>query len=383
MGKDHPWGVREEAMKTKILHVVGARPNFMKAAPLIKECGKSTSFDSYLVHTGQHYDARMSDVFFRDLSIPEPDVFLNVGSASHAVQCARIMMKFEKVLLRERPELILVYGDVNSTLACTLVAVKMGIKVAHVEAGLRSGDKEMPEEINRIVVDSLADYLFTPSPDASENLMAEGIKKNKIHFVGNIMIDTLAANLPQARRSTVLDRLRLQKKRFVLVTLHRPANVDSAGTFSGILEAIAKISRDLIVVFPVHPRTRKNLGKDFKKSVFDRKNVLLTPPLGYHDFLKLMLECYCVLTDSGGIQEETTFLNIPCLTIRSNTERPITVEKGTNVLTGMRPESILRAFYALGRRRHHAAALKYWDGHCAQRIVRILKKSLNRCPAKP
>ncbi|HWP44935.1 MAG TPA: UDP-N-acetylglucosamine 2-epimerase (non-hydrolyzing) [Blastocatellia bacterium] len=356
----------------KIVNVVGARPNLMKIAPVIEEMRRrSDRLAPLLVHTGQHYDEAMSDSFFHDLQIPQPDINLGVGSASHAVQTARIMIEFERVLEQHRPDWVVVVGDVNSTLAATLVASKMMVRVAHVEAGLRSRDRTMPEEINRLVTDALADLLLTPSRDANENLLSEGIAPEKIRFVGNVMIDTLYRNLDRARCSRSLERLGLEPGRYAVMTLHRPSNVDDPATLAGILDAINAIQQRLPLVFPVHPRTRARIEEfGLIETVKSQPNLILTEPLGYLDFLKLFSNSRLVLTDSGGIQEETTALAIPCLTLRQNTERPITVTEGTNRVVGNDPDTIKReAIAALDNPPKKGRVPELWDGHSAVRIV--------------
>ncbi|MGH9827269.1 MAG: non-hydrolyzing UDP-N-acetylglucosamine 2-epimerase, partial [Blastocatellia bacterium] len=316
----------------RVISVVGARPNFMKIAPLMDEMfARRDRIQPLLVHTGQHYDEAMNDSFFRDLSIPEPDLNLGVGSATHAQQTAQIMVEFERALLRYGADWVVVVGDVNSTMAATLVAAKIGVKVAHVEAGLRSFDRSMPEEVNRLVTDALADLLLTPSRDADQNLLREGIAPEKIHFVGNIMIDTLYRSLGRARASTVLERLELEPGSFCVMTLHRPSNVDDLDTLAGVLKAVDTIQNELPVVFPMHPRTRdrvREFGLD--GTIAKMAGLTVLEPLGYLDFLRLYSNSRLVLTDSGGLQEETTVLGIPCLTLRDNTERPVTVSQGTN-----------------------------------------------------
>lgn len=356
----------------KILSVVGARPNFMKIAPLIKEINKQSDplVDHVLVHTGQHYDSAMSDVFFRELGIPAPDVNLEVGSGSHAEQTARIMLAFEPVCIKEKPDWVVVVGDVNSTMACTLVASKLGVKVAHVEAGLRSFDRTMPEEINRIVTDALADLLLTPSSDADENLKREGVPASKIRLVGNIMIDTLVANLQQARRSQLPDQLGLKPKDFVYVTLHRPSNVDDRASLVRIMEELQSLAQRLPVVFPMHPRTR-NMLKNFDIGVPFESNLKLIEPVGYHDSLWLTENARFVLTDSGGIQEESTYLRTPCLTLRPNTERPVTIEVGTNKLTHLGQLSV-DIKQTLQKPYSQSNIPKYWDGETAGRVLNAL-----------
>lgn len=358
----------------KVINVVGARPNFMKVAPIVEAMKRrEREFSPLVVHTGQHYDAAMSDAFFRDLELPQPDAYLGVGSASHASQTAAIMERFEPVVLKEKPDWVLVVGDVNSTLACALVCAKLGVKVAHVEAGLRSRDRAMPEEINRLLTDQVADLLFTPSEDADENLRREGIPRERIRFVGNIMIDSLLRHLPRAKKSTVAKTLGLREQEYAVLTLHRPSNVDDAGTLTRISEALEEISKRIPIIFPVHPRARKMIAELGFSERID-KALRLIEPLGYLDFLSLYGNARLVLTDSGGIQEETTVLGIPCITLRETTERPITVEMGTNVVAGTDPQKIMRAaFAALERvetRNHRVPPL--WDGHTAERIVKAL-----------
>jgi UDP-N-acetylglucosamine 2-epimerase (non-hydrolysing) len=350
----------------KILNVVGARPNFMKIAPIVDQMKKTPEISSKLVHTGQHYDEGMSDVFFRDLGIPRPDIHLGVGSGSHAEQTARIITAFEKVCLDEKPGLILVVGDVNSTMACTLVAAKLLIPVAHVEAGLRSNDRTMPEEVNRLVTDVLADMLFTTSRDADDNLKREGIDPAKIFFVGNVMIDTLLKHREKA--------LALGKKNgdYALVTLHRPSNVDDREVFGGILDALKEIAKDIAVIFPIHPRTAKRI-EDFG---FDPGKIQMTAPYGYLEFLNLTSQAKMVLTDSGGLQEETTILGVPCLTLRHNTERPVTISHGTNIMTGPDRQRILDGFLRVRSGDWKPSGPpELWDGHAAERIVEVIRKS--------
>jgi len=361
----------------KVINVVGARPNFMKVAPLVEEMKRrERDFTPLVVHTGQHYDQLMSDAFLRDLELPEPDVCLKVGSASQAAQTAAIMQKFEPVVLHEKPDWVVVVGDVNSTLACALVAVKMGVKVAHVEAGLRSRDRTMPEEINRLLTDQIADLLFTPSKDADENLRAEGIFDSRIRFVGNIMIDSLTKYLGLAKATGIRERLGFAGTDYAVLTLHRPSNVDDRKTFSEILDALAEIARRLPIIFPVHPRTRKTIEElGLAKRVAEIEGLRLIEPLGYLNFLGVYSGAKLVLTDSGGLQEETTFLGIPCLTLRENTERPITVELGTNIVVGTNPQRITTAAFAAldgsnPRDAHYIPPL--WDGHAAERILDAL-----------
>jgi UDP-N-acetylglucosamine 2-epimerase (non-hydrolysing) len=362
----------------KIINVVGARPNFMKIAPVIDEMRRRAArLKPLLVHTGQHYDEAMSESFFTDLGIPHPDLNLEIGSASHAEQTARIMMAFEQVLLDERPDWVVVVGDVNSTMAATLVAAKMTIRVAHIEAGLRSRDRQMPEEINRLVTDALADLLLTPSRDADENLQREGIAPHKIRFVGNVMIDTLFRSLERAKQSTVLTRFKARPGEFAAMTLHRPSNVDDRATLAGIVEAMAAIQERLPIIFPVHPRTRARLEEfGLMERARQMPGLTLAEPLGYLDFLQLYSNSRLVLTDSGGIQEETTALGIPCLTLRRNTERPVTVSLGTNRLVGNDAEVIRReAFAVLDQPSPRGRVPELWDGHAAVRIVDAIEEA--------
>jgi UDP-N-acetylglucosamine 2-epimerase (non-hydrolysing) len=359
----------------KVINVVGARPNFMKVAPIVEAMKRrEREFTPLVVHTGQHYDAAMSDAFFRDLDLPQPDVHLGVGSTSHAAQTAAIMERFEPVVLREKPDWVLVVGDVNSTLACALVCVKLGVRVAHVEAGLRSRDRTMPEEINRLLTDQIADLLFTPSADADENLRAEGIPPERIRLVGNIMIDSLYKHLERSRQSRIKDQLRLTDKSYAVLTLHRPTNVDDPAVFGRILVALERISEKLPVVFSVHPRTRKTIAElGLDERVAGMKDLRLIDPLGYLDFLSLYSGARLVLTDSGGIQEETSVLGVPCLTLRENTERPITVAMGTNTVVGTDPAQIIAAaFAALNGTQRPPVSIPLWDGQTAERIVAAL-----------
>ncbi len=401
--------------RTKILLVGGARPNFMKIAPVYEELKRYGRFNPILVHTGQHYDKEMSKVFFDDLRMPRPDIYLGVGSGSHAIQTSRIMVEFERICLAEEANLVMVVGDVNSTLACALVAAKLDIPVAHVEAGLRSFDQAMPEEINRKLTDHVSDYLFTTCVDANRNLVREGISKKKIFFVGNVMIDSMLHHIKHASDSDVLQKLGLKTRvgirRYAVVTLHRPSNVDERTTLTKLLNVLNKIAKQLPVILPAHPRTVKQISKfrlhrylDFgkKKSIplavprdtefctriedsgktrnSDKKQrVKVIFPLGYLDFLWLMKNAAIVLTDSGGIQEETTILGVPCVTIRDNTERPITIKQGTNILAGNTPKQILRITQSLLRRgKRRKRVPKYWDGKAAVRIGSVLNKSLLR-----
>jgi UDP-N-acetylglucosamine 2-epimerase (non-hydrolysing) len=405
--------------KYKIILVAGARPNFMKAAPIYTELKKHKRFQPVIVHTGQHYDRDMSDVFFRDLNMPKPDIYLGVGSGTHSEQTAKVMIEFEKVLVREDPDLVIVVGDVNSTIACSLATVKYRCTrkigsgrarstnkperlnrplIAHVEAGLRSFDRTMPEEINRLLTDQISDYLFTTCKDADRNLIREGIPKNKIFFVGNVMIDSLR------RVITVIKRqMTVIKPPYALVTLHRPSNVDDPETLRGIMSALKQIARKVPVIFPVHPRTRNTLksfgfagyqsNRNIRLSGNQRsgyqstEQLILTKPLGYLEFMNLMTNAALVLTDSGGIQEETTILAVPCLTLRNNTERPITITEGTNKLVGTDPIRIVRESEKIlarvgiqepkrQKRLNRPKNPKYWDGKAASRIIKILIKEI-------
>ena len=343
----------------------------MKAAPICAQMRlRQDAFDVKIVHTGQHYDASRSDSFFSDLGLPEPDFHLGVGSASHAEQTAKIMLAFEPVVLRERPDWVLVVGDVNSTVACALVASKLGVKIAHVEAGLRSFDRTMPEEINRIVTDSISDVLFTTEESANENLRREGIDKAKVKFVGNVMIDSLVANLERAKASSVVADLGLTAGDYAVLTLHRPSNVDSRQTLRAMVAALVEIAERIPVVFPVHPRTREKIDEFELKPKIDSSGLTMVDPLGYLDFLALYSQAKFVMTDSGGLQEETTYLGIPCLTIRENTERPVTVDIGTNRLVGTDPAELkLAAFEALGNpSTKETEKPPLWDGKAAVRI---------------
>jgi UDP-N-acetylglucosamine 2-epimerase (non-hydrolysing) len=361
----------------KVIIVAGARPNFMKVAPIVAAMRRRPdSFQPLLLHTGQHYDEAMSSAFFRDLEMPEPDVYLGVGSGSHAQQTAAIMQAFEPVVIKEKPDWVIVVGDVNSTVACALVCVKLGIKVAHVEAGLRSRDRTMPEEINRLLTDQIADLLLTPSPDADANLRAEGIPEQRIRFVGNVMIDSLRGQLERAKQSRVCADLGLAEKEYAVLTLHRPANVDDSDAFIQIITALEEIARRLPIVFPAHPRTRKMVTElGLTERVANIKGLLVIDPVGYLDFLQLLNRSRLVLTDSGGIQEETTVLGIPCVTLRENTERPITVEMGTNRIAGTDSARIIEAALSALDQSPQGVAPRVpplWDGHTADRILEAL-----------
>lgn len=358
----------------KIAAIVGARPNLIKVAPLLEALATRPQVQTVLVHTGQHYDERMSDCFFRDLSMPEPDYHLGIGSGTQSVQTAQVMIALEPLLVQIEPDLVLVVGDVNSTLAAALVAAKLNIRIAHVEAGLRSFDRMMPEEINRIVTDALSDLLFTTEPSGAANLHDEGIAADKVHFVGNVMIDTLLKYRARAVSLDMAARFGVQPQRYAVVTLHRPSNVDSAAALAGYVEVLAGLQERLPVLFPIHPRTRARLGEfGLLDRVGSMTGLQLLEPQGYLEFLGLVAQARIVLTDSGGIQEETTILGVPCLTTRDNTERPITVEQGTNRLVGTDPGAILRAVDEALRMpvaTHRRPPL--WDGRAAERIVEVL-----------
>lgn len=355
----------------KIISVAGARPNFMKIAPLMAAFGQHPEIEPMLVHTGQHYDEKMSDLFFKQLGIPEPDVNLGIGSGSHAVQTAEIMKAFEQVVLKENPDVVLVVGDVNSTIACGIVAVKLGIKLVHVEAGLRSRDRAMPEEINRVLTDSISDMLFCTEKSGVENLKSEGVAESRIFFVGNVMIDTLLKNREKAEFSTIMDELGLAPREFATMTVHRPSNVDNTETFSRLLDAIEKIQQEIVIICPMHPRTRNNLPKlGLQERIDGMKNLRILEPIGYLDFLKLNANARVCLTDSGGLQEETTVLGVPCITMRENTERPSTCEVGTNQLVGTDTAAILAAWEKVKAGEYDNRKIpELWDGHAAERIT--------------
>ncbi|MFY9844587.1 MAG: UDP-N-acetylglucosamine 2-epimerase (non-hydrolyzing) [Terriglobales bacterium] len=349
----------------KVFHIVGARPNFMKVAPVMNALKSRKHVVQTLIHTGQHYDTNMSDVFFEQLGIPAPDVNLAVGSASHARQTAEIMTRFEPVLLEDRPDVVLVYGDVNSTVASALVCAKLGVRVGHVEAGLRSFDRTMPEEINRLVTDQLADWLFTPSEDGDINLRREGIAAEKIFRVGNVMIDSLVKLLPAAERMNRTG----YPERYALVTLHRPANVDDGAGLKRILESLLEVSQDISVIFPAHPRTRKRMADLGLRT----GPLQIVDPLSYLEFLGLQSHATVVITDSGGVQEETTYLGVPCLTLRENTERPITISLGTNILVGRDRDKLRRELSRiLAGKAKKGTVPPLWDGHAGERIAATL-----------
>ena len=372
----------------KIISVVGARPNFMKMAPIHKQLLRHKSKVIHkIVHTGQHYDKKMSDVFIEELDLPKPDIYLSAGSKSHAEQVAHIMVEFEKVLLKEKPDLVLVYGDINSTAAASLVSSKIlnskgrTIPVAHIESGLRSFDRTMPEEINRMVTDVLADFLFVTEPAGMRNLKSEGISDKKIFFTGNTMIDSLKFYLKKTEKSGILKELCISKNKYVLVTLHRPSNVDNKENLKkmlNIFKSINKISSELDIIFPVHPRTLKMMEKFKLKNTFDEiKNLIITEPIGYLDFLNLTFNAKFILTDSGGIQEESTYLQIPCLTLRENTERPVTAEIGTNIICGLDEKFIIKKINEIESGKFKKGKIpKLWDGKAAERIVKILLEKL-------
>jgi UDP-N-acetylglucosamine 2-epimerase (non-hydrolysing) len=398
---------RNMIKRIKIICVAGARPNFMKIAPLMEAMKASPLIEPILVHTGQHYDEKMSKLFFEDLEIPKPDIELEVGSGSHAVQTARIMERFESILIQEMPHLILVVGDVNSTIACALTAAKMTIPIAHVEAGLRSFDRTMPEEINRILTDAISDFLFTTERGAHENLLHEGIPEERIYFVGNVMIDTLLKHRKKAETSDVLKRLLLLDQKtstdvqvvqpYAVLTLHRPANVDNDAILNSIISAMIEIAKDVKIVFPCHPRTKKRILASGLSSLMQLaksdstenssshtiNNILMTEPMGYLDFLCLVARAKLVLTDSGGIQEETTILGVPCITLRDNTERPITVIEGTNVLVGRNKNRIIEeSKKAITRVSVKKPSPELWDGKAAYRIVSVLEGQHDHLLAK-
>ncbi len=363
--------------KKKVFLVAGARPNFMKIAPLWRELKKFPSqFSSYIIHTGQHYDYEMSRIFFNNLGLPRPHFHLGVGSASHTKQTAKIMVRFEKVVCQQIPDIVVVVGDVNSTLACSLVSAKLKVPLAHVEAGLRSFDRGMPEEINRVVSDALSDYLFTTCEDANQNLRKEGIPQGKIFFVGNVMIDSLLSLKREAQRRNTWKSFGLKKKGYALLTLHRPENVDKKEVFVNILEAFKEVGNHIPIIFPIHPRAAKQarkfkLGKYFSSQ--SNSGIFRVKPLGYIDFLNLMCNSKFVLTDSGGIQEETTVLNIPCLTLRKNTERPVTVKQGTNIVVGADHRRIVRETTRIINGKEKKRRIPpLWEGKAAQRIVKVL-----------
>jgi UDP-N-acetylglucosamine 2-epimerase (non-hydrolysing) len=359
-------------MSKKAIHLIAAaRPNFMKIAPLYHALKKEPWAEPVIVHTGQHYDLNMSDTFFRDLNLPAPHIHLDVGSGTHAEQTGGVMIAYEKVLAENKPDMVIVVGDVNSTVAATLTAVKLGIKAAHLEAGLRSFDRTMPEEINRIVTDSIADYLWTPSPDADANLIHAGIDPEKITMVGNIMIDSLVMMTPAIQRETIRQEMGLPDKNYGMVTLHRPSNVDNPDVLSRLCQTLVRVSERTPLVFPIHPRTTKNLREfGLYDLLNDAPKILLSEPLGYKAFMSLIFGCKFAITDSGGIQEETTYLKIPCLTLRPNTERPVTITQGTNKLSI--PEKIEADLKEVMEKGCKASPL-LWDGKTSSRVVKAIK----------
>ena len=361
----------------KTVHLVcAARPNFMKIAPLYHALRKELWANPVIVHTGQHYDLNMSDNFFRDLKLPEPHIHLGVGSGSHAEQTGQVMINYEKTLLKEKPDLVVVVGDVNSTMAATITAVKLGIRVAHLEAGLRSFDRAMPEEINRLVTDSLSDLLLTPSPDADNNLILEGVSPEKIHCVGNIMIDSLEMIREEIEKQEAFKKFGLLPGGYGIVTLHRPSNVDNPENLKSLCQLLRDISQKTPLIFPIHPRTRKNLENDnFLDILTKTDNLYLPEPLSYIPFLNLVFNCRFVITDSGGIQEETSYLNIPCFTLRPNTERPITIKQGTNQLCDLK-NIRQRLKDVLDSKRSKKSPINLWDGKTAIRVTNSIKNFL-------
>ncbi len=361
-----------------VLHIVGARPNFMKVAPIHRAIRGRGRLSQRLVHTGQHYDAQMSDVFFEDLGLPPPDLHLGVGSGSHAEQTGKVMVELERVFAADRPDLVSVVGDVNSTVAAAMVAAKACIPFAHVEAGLRSFDRAMPEEVNRVVTDRLADLLLTPSRDADENLAREGTDPKRVHRVGNVMIDSLFASRERALALPTLARLGLTAGRFAVCTLHRPSNVDDPKVLKGLLEALDFVSAQVPVVFPVHPRTRKTMAAEgLAPLVAALKDVRRVEPMGYLEFLSLTAQAMLILTDSGGLQEESTALGVPCLTLRENTERPVTVDEGTNLVVGTDPARIkAEAAKILAGKGKAGRVPELWDGRAAERIAEVYEQFL-------
>ncbi len=362
-------------MNKLIYLIAGTRPNFMKIGPLIKVIEKE-KINYKLVHTGQHYDYEMSKIFFDDLGIPKPDFYLGVGSSTHGIQTAKIMIEFEKILIHEKPKLIIVVGDVNSTLACSLVAKKLNINIAHIEAGLRSFDKRMPEEINRILTDHISDLLFITEKNARKNLLNENIPPNKIYFVGNIMIDTLIKNLKKVEEDNkILNKFGLKEKQYGIITLHRPSNVDNKKDLIEIVKIIDQIQEKIKLIFPMHPRTKENFEKFQLLHKFKKKNILLSKPLGYYDFLGLMTKSKFILSDSGGIQAEASFLKIPLLTLRENSEMLITIEKGTNTLV-KRDISFIQRYITqiLNDNYKKGTEIEKWDGKTSERIIKIIKK---------
>jgi len=360
----------------KVISVVGARPNFMKIAPIHRAFQKYSDTIQHLIcHTGQHYDEKMSKVFFEDLGLPKPDFYLGVGSGSHAEQTANVMIKFEQVLIQEKPDMILVVGDVNSTIACSLTASKLHIKIVHVEAGLRSGDRLMPEEVNRVLTDAISDLLFVTEKSGLENLKKEGVSKNKVFFTGNVMIDSLAYFESKAADSNIHNHFNLELKKYVLVTLHRPSNVDNKEQLIKLIDLLNTIAEKRKVLFPIHPRTKNNLA-NFGLIEIMNENLILTEPIGYLDFLALTMNAELILTDSGGIQEESTYLGVQCITLRTSTERPSTVEIGTNQLLGNDLDKAKIASHdILNGNVKYGEIPDLWDGKAAERIVNIINKN--------
>lgn len=362
----------------KIANIVGARPNFMKMAPIHDGLRNSSKFEPVLIHTGQHYDKSMSKAFFEDLKMVEPDIYLGVGSGTHAEQTGAVMINLEKVLDSLNPDLVIVVGDVNSTLAAALVASKANIPIAHVEAGLRSFDRRMPEEINRLCTDALSEFLFVTEKSGQDNLIKEGIDIDKIHFVGNVMIDSLISHLEMTKTSNIIKKLSLKSGNYGLITLHRPSNVDNRANFKGILDGFEVIQKKIPLVFPIHPRAQKMVNSlGFAERIKSMNNLIVTEPMGYIDFLTLMSNSRLVFTDSGGIQEETTYLKIPCLTLRENTERPVTIEFGTNALVGSDTQKIIEESSAILNGKHVSGVIpEMWDGQTSKRIIDILSSKL-------
>lgn len=361
--------------KKIVIHLVAAaRPNFMKIAPLYHALVKEEWAVPFIVHTGQHYDINMSDVFFEDLRVPDPILHLGIGSGTHAEQTGQVMMKYERVLLESRPNLIVVVGDVNSTMATTLAAVKLGVKVAHLEAGLRSFDRTMPEEINRLVTDTLADMLWTPSPDADENLIREGIPAEKIQRVGNIMIDSLEMLRNKIEEQEIYKKFNLECRKYGIITIHRPANVDNYKVLKELCDVITDTASQIPLIFPMHPRTQKNIEQNSLMSILKTtRGLYLTEPLSYMNFMNLLFNCRLAITDSGGIQEETTYLGIPCLTLRPNTERPFTITHGTNQLCKL-GDIVIKVQDLLTDRTRQVCNIEYWDGKTASRVVDSIKR---------
>jgi len=362
--------------KIKVICVAAARPNFMKIAPLLDEFKKHKEFKPILVHTGQHYDYNMSGSFFKELNIQKPNYNLSIKAGLHGEQTGKTMIEFEKVCLKEKPQLVIVVGDVNATIACALVASKLHIKIVHIESGLRSFDKNMPEETNRILTDHISDYLFTTCEDGKKNLLKEGIDKKKIFFVGNIMIDTLLKQQKKSKKTKILKKLNIKSKEYSLLTLHRPSNVDNQKTLKTLFETFNIIQKKIKIIYPIHPRTQKRIKQfGLERHVKQMKNLIITPPLGYLDMIYLLDNSKFLMTDSGGTQEESTVLKIPCLTLRENTERPITVDVGTNIIVGTNKNKIIKETNKILLSKNKKSKIpSLWDGHAAQRIIKILQK---------